>query len=114
MRRVNMGKMKDVWDKNFGFVNAHLKDTIAYMILIIGIILSLFQPFLGGLLIGIVGGIYFSQEIANLFKNLKQKVENEGIIRSLIIAGITLGFFIASPGIFIGAALSVVVIELFF
>lgn len=83
---------------------ATTKDLIAYIILVLGIILLFFQPIYGGLLIGIVTGIYFAKELIAICKDLPGFIDEQGIARSLILGGLTLAFFIAAPAIFVGAA----------
>lgn len=83
------------------------KDMIAYVLLVLGIILLFFQHLYGGALIGIVAGVYFSKEIINILKNANTYVEEQGLARSLIIAGLLLAFFVSAPAIFIGAAVVV-------
>lgn len=98
---------------DFSFKNEHFplhvgtKDLVAYILLILGIVLLFFQPIYGGLLIGIVGGVYFSNEIIEVLKRLTTLIEEQGITRSLILGGLVLAFFICAPAIFVGAALVV-------
>lgn len=105
-------------DKKYDDVMQYAKkngaDIAAYIVLFIGILLLLFQhTFLGGLLIGIVGGVYFADALIIWAKNMQNYVESEGIVRSLVFAGVFLGLFIAAPGIFIGAAAAIGVRQLF-
>lgn len=86
---------------------ASTKDLVAYIILILGIILLFFMPIYGGLLIGLVAGVYFSKEIVAILKNFNQFIEQQGVARSLVIAGLLLAFLIVAPSIFIGAAIVV-------
>lgn len=88
------------------------RDVVAYVLLVIGIIMLFFQPLYGGLLIGLVAGIYFSREIIRFVKNCENMIEEEGVVRSIILCGTVLAFFISAPAIFIGAAV-VVVLKLF-
>lgn len=94
-------------DDLYGYFDKNTRDIIAYIFLFIGIILLLFQSFWGGLIIGIIAGIYFSEPIVYWLKHLQHAVEEEGIARSLIFAGVVLGLFIGAPGIFIGAAIAI-------
>lgn len=98
----------------FQYVTSNTRDTIAYVILIIGIILLFFHPVYGGLLVGIISGLYFSEEIVSILNSLNDIIENEGIVRSLILGGLTLSLFIAAPAIFIGAAIAIGVKKILF
>lgn len=82
----------------------HPGDVIAYVLMVVGIILAFFFPFFGGLIIGIIGAIYFSEEILELAINIKKYAQHTGWVRSLILGGILLGFLLEAPGIIIGAA----------
>lgn len=96
----NMGRM-------MSGANENTRDTISYIILIIGIILLFYNPNYGGLLVGLVAGFYFSSEILALRKNLKEFIEDSGIVKSLIGFGFILALFILAPMVFIGLILAV-------
>lgn len=96
----------------FQFAKGNTRDTISYIVLFLGIILLMFRPMWGGLMIGVVGGIYFAKEIVNWFQNLNQYVEERGLIRTIIIGGLALGLFLEAPYIFIGAAISIGVMQM--
>lgn len=96
-------KSREKFDDIYNFAKTNTADTIAYIVLFIGIVLWIFQYFLGGLLIGLVAGFYFGEILILWAKNLRDYVEYEGVIRSLILIGVLLGLIIAAPSIFIGA-----------
>lgn len=88
-------------------------DTIAYAVLVLGILLLFFQPLLGQLLIGVVAGFYFSKPISRELYNFKNRVTVEPLVHSLILIGTLLGLFICAPGIFIAACLVAWIFHLF-
>lgn len=109
-------KLKESWeslksgekfDDLYNFAKTNTADTIAYVVLFIGIVLWIFQYFIGGLLIGLVAGFYFGEALVVWAKNLRDYVEYEGVIRSLILIGVLLGLIIAAPSIFIGAVAAI-------
>jgi hypothetical protein len=100
-------KPKERFDNLYSFARTNTADTIAYVILFIGLILWIFQYFFGGLLIGIVGGFYFGDTLIAWARNLREYVETESVIRSLILIGIILGLVIGAPSIFIGAVAAI-------
>lgn len=111
-------KLNDTFEKLkkeglYTYAKSNTRDTIAYVLLIIGLILLFFAPFYGGILIGIVIGLYFANEIINVAKNINEFVDKQGVVRSLILGALTLAFFIAAPSIFIGAAITVLAKFLF-
>lgn len=87
-----------------GYAKSNTRDTIAYILMILGLVILFFHPIYGGLLIGIITGFYFSSEILAIVKNLNDFIEQQGMVRSLILGGAALGFFILAPGIYIGIA----------
>lgn len=97
-----------------GYATANTRDTISYVLLIIGIILMFFHSFYGGALIGLIAGFYFSSEIMAIIKHGNDLVEEQGIVKSLIAGGLLLALFISAPAIFIGAALAVAIRQILF
>lgn len=97
----------------FDFAKTNTKDAIAYVIMILGIILLFFERFSGELLIGVIFGLYYSVEIQGLFRNFNEFIEEQGIVRGIILGVTVIALFISSPGIFIGAILAVIIKYLF-
>lgn len=100
-------KKNEKIDALYHYAQENTRDTIAYIVLIVGILLIFFKPFWGGLLVGIVVGIYFYNEILAILMDMNGFIEAQGMVRSLILGGIAIAFFISAPMIFIGAALAV-------
>lgn len=97
-------KEKDSFQNIMDYAKSNTRDVVAYVLMIIGIILLFFQPVYGGLIIGVVAGVYFSKEIIQIIKELDRVVDQQGLVRSLIFGGTLLAFFISAPAIFVGAA----------
>lgn len=85
------------------FVKDNLWESISYVILFAGLILSIFNPFLGGSLVGIILGIYFSQEILDRSMAFKDLVVREGIFRGFIVIAAVLALLLEAPGLLIGS-----------
>lgn len=96
------------------YATANTRDTVSYVLLIIGIILMFFHSFYGGALIGLIAGLYFSSEVMALIRLGNDLIEEQGIVKSLIAGGLLLALFISAPGIFIGFALAVGIRHLLF
>lgn len=96
------------------FATSNTRDSIAYVILIIGIILLFFHPFYGGILIGIIAGFYFSSELLALLQSINSLIDEQGIVRSLIAGGLLLGLFVSASSIFVGMAIAVVARQILF
>jgi len=90
----------------FSYAKSNTMDTIAYVLLILGIVFLFFREFYGGVMIGLVVGVYFSNEIISLVKDCNGYIEKQGMVKSLIVGGTLLALFISAPGIFIGAAIA--------
>lgn len=92
----------------FSYAKSNTKDTVTYVLMILGILMIFFEPFYGGGLIGILGGLYFSKEIMVPLRDLEAFIDEQGMVRSLMFGGILLGFFlIGGYPIFIGAAVAI-------
>lgn len=89
-----------------GFVEVlrhHKWDFASYLALFIGLLLSIFHHFIGGLLVGLVLGIYFSHNIFDAWKKFREYLLSEGgIFRGFVMIAAGLALFIASPGLCIG------------
>jgi len=104
-------KKNEKFDDIYSYARSNTRDTIAYVLLILGIVMLFFDTVYGGLLIGAIAGLYFNVEILWAIKNVNYLIEREGMVRSLILGGTLLGFFISAPAIFIGAAVAVALKE---
>lgn len=88
----------------FNYMASNREQAITYILLVLGILLIIFtNGLLGGLIIGMVAGYYFDQEIIYYIRNLGQIAGGQNQIRYIVLAALALGLFIAAPGIFIGA-----------
>ncbi len=75
--------------------------------MVIGIVWLFFNAFYGGLLVGLVAGFYFTQEILQVISSFDHIFEEYGLAKNLIFAGTALALFILAPGVFIGCAIMV-------
>lgn len=96
-----------------GYFKVHSREIITYVLLILGIILLFFDALYGGILVGLVSGIYFGDEIVDYILHWKASIHSYGVARNLIIAGIAVAFFISAPAIFLGAAIAIGIKQLF-
>ncbi|MBN9377442.1 MAG: hypothetical protein BGO14_10140 [Chlamydiales bacterium 38-26] len=107
---------KDTHKLPDGFLNyakTNTKDVLAYVILILGVVLLFFERFSGELLIGVIFGLYYAVEIQALFRNFNEFIEEQGIVRGIVLGVVTIALFISAPGIFIGTILAVIIRYLF-
>jgi len=106
-KKLDSLKKNENFEGLFEYAQAHTADTIAYLLMIAGIIWILFQNFYGGVLVGLVAGYYFHREVIQLVKSFEQFIEEQGLARSLIMGGTLFALFIMAPGIFVGAAIMI-------
>lgn len=106
-------------DDLLDYFKTHIRESISYVLLIIGLAMLFFQSYslYGGLLVGIVAGVYFGDQLVSYIKSLKNTFDNitksPDVARHLITLGIALAVFIAVPGLFIGAAVAIAIRLLF-
>jgi hypothetical protein len=86
----------------FQFLKKNKWEIFAYVVLIIGLLLTIYEPFIGGLLVGAILGIYFSEKTKDALSGFKDFLSHEGIFRGFILVAGAIALFIASPGLCIG------------
>lgn len=97
----------------YNYATNNTRDTIAYILMIVGIVLLFTNPFWGGLIVGLIFGYYFSAELLHIVRSANDLIEQNGMVRSLIFGGLLLALFVAEPAIFIGAAIAVALRQAF-
>lgn len=100
----NMRDSKKV-DELYSYAQNNKEQTMIYVLLIVGLLVLFFNYILGGLIIGMVAGYYFADEIVYYIRNLGQIINGHDQLRYVILSAVLLGLFISAPGIFIGAAI---------
>lgn len=99
-------KKSDKVDSVVSYAQEHTIDTIAYVILLIGLIWMFTNPFVGAGIVGLVIGYYFSKELVDLVKGANSKIEEHGLAKSIVFAGAALLLLWNLPGLVIGAAIA--------
>lgn len=89
----------------FTFVKENLWETVSYILLFCGLILSIFSEFFGGLLVGLILGLYFAQEVIDRASAFKEFIGREGIFRGFIIIAAIIALLIEAPGLLIGTVI---------
>lgn len=113
-RSLDKIRSNEQLDKLVGHATSQTRDTISYILLIIGIVLLFFYPYYGGFLVGLIAGFYFSGELLALLFSFNAFLDEEGIVKSLIGGGLLLALFISAPAIFIGIAIAVAIRQILF
>jgi hypothetical protein len=101
-------KKNEKMEEIYNYASSNTKDMIAYALLLVGLILLFVEPsWYGETLIGVIFGLYFGSELFHGIQHYKDFVEEQGFVKSLILSGTLLAFFIEAPFIFIGAAVAI-------
>ena len=89
------------------YIKGNPKDAIAYVLMIVSLLMILFGIYLGyaNLVVGLIFGLYFSDELAFLVTNIKEFVEEYDLVKALILGGTLLALCLQVPFFFIGAAI---------
>lgn len=90
------------------------RDKIAYAFMLIGIVLLFPFPILGGVIIGLVTGIYFYREIIGFIQNYSQFIHAKGVAKGFILAVLALALLITTPAIILGTAFALCLCILLF
>lgn len=85
------------------FVTNHKWDVFAYIIIIIGLITTLYNQITGGFLVGIIMGIYFSEQLRLQGAYFKEFLDQEGIFRGFIVVAAFIALLMMALGLVVGA-----------
>ncbi len=99
---------KGVQNKFSGFIascKSNMGDTIAYIILAISLFYTFFEPFIGGLIVGFISGIYFSSHILLRGQQFREFLITDGIFKSFVFIATLAAFLISAPGMALGLLL---------
>lgn len=97
----------------YDFAKGNKRDTFAYVLLAIGLLVALLHPFVGGFMIGFVTGLYYSDELYQFIQNARSSSEVYQA-RYVVLMGTLLGLLILAPGLVIGATLIAAIKHFFF
>lgn len=86
------------------YAKSNQRDTLSYVVMVGGIIISFFRPWIGGALIGLIIGLYFADEIVNFLLNFRAFIDEKGLVKALILVGALIALFVIAPTIFLAAA----------
>lgn len=80
----------------------NLTDTVAYVLLALSLLYCFFNPFIGGIPVGFIMGLYFSSHIFRLATQFREFLITDGIFRGFIIIAAIAALIITAPGLSIG------------
>jgi hypothetical protein len=110
-----LATFKRFWEdltQNKGMANyakSNTRDMLAYILLLTGLLLLFFESSFGDTLIGVIFGLYFSNELYQSCKNYELFIQQQGFVKCIVFGALLLALFISAPFIFIGAAAAVIV-----
>lgn len=109
---VDSLKKNEKVEEALNYASSNTRDVVAYVLLVAGLILMLTESArYGATLIGVIFGLYFSDQILSFLKNFRNLTGRIGMLHSLILGATLLALFISSPFIFIGAGVALAVRE---
>lgn len=91
----------------YNYASSNTRDTLSYILMIIGIILLFTHAFYGGFIVGLIFGLYFTEEITAALGAVNDLIEYHGMVRSLIFGGLLLALLVLAWPIYIGVAMAV-------
>lgn len=91
----------------YNYASNNTRDTVAYILMIIGIVLLFTHLFYGGFVVGLIFGLYFTEEITALLRALNDLIELHGMVRSLIFGGLLLALLVLAWPIYLGVAVAI-------
>lgn len=97
-------KNNDKVEGLYHYAKHNTRDTIAYILLLAGLLLMFYEPWYGGILVGLIFGLYYSKELMDFFNNIEHFANEQGMVKSLILGGLLVAFLISAPFIYIGIA----------
>lgn len=106
IKTTALGGMVELFKANIG-------DTIAYFIMTIGLIVCFFEPFVGGIPVGFVMGLYFSKRVFFYTLQFRDFLIMEGIFRGFIIIASLVALAISAPGLALGIFLGAITRPIF-
>ncbi|MBA3603380.1 MAG: hypothetical protein H0W50_07020 [Parachlamydiaceae bacterium] len=98
------------YDELTEYIKNNPKDVIAYILMIISLIMILFGSYFeyaryANLIIGLIFGLYFSEELAFLVTNIREFIEEYNLVKALVCGGTILALCLQVPLFFLGVAI---------
>jgi hypothetical protein len=103
---------KEAVEKVYKLATNVRRDTIAYIIMAVGLVILPWLPLWGGAIVGIVFGVYFSEEMLKRIKSFRHYLEKEGQAKTIVIGGAILALLLVIPTLVLGAIAAVGIVSL--
>ena len=89
----------------FDFGSDGTMDIVAYIVAFLGVLFSFFNPTVGGVLVGVVVGIYFADEVMAFLKGLEARYHSLGMCKAIVAGAGLVALVISIPTLFITSAI---------
>jgi len=86
-------------------IKEHVPDTVAYVLLAVGLLYCFYDSFAAGILIGAILGVYFSADILQNAKRFKDFIVTNGIFKGFTLLAGACALIITAPGLCLGLLL---------
>lgn len=97
-----MEKLDFAAEQVMDFSRSNKVDAAAFVVLILGFFISMFNQEVGAAIVGIVTGFYFGSDVLAYLTGINTYIAKEGMFKTLVIGVAALALFIALPYFFIG------------
>lgn len=91
----------------FELVKHHKWDSLAYLLIFTGLIISIFNQIVGGLIVGVILGLYYSDQVKVRFDMFKEFLDENGIFRCFIVIAAIVALLITTFGLCVGTLIGV-------
>lgn len=104
--------MKLETEKNPHASSNRILNILSGVLMLVGIILAFFYHLIGGALVGLSVGIYFSKPLHNYVLYMRKEFAEEGIFKLLMLLGILLYLLLVATAFVIAVVVGIVIMTL--
>lgn len=92
--------------------SGRILNILCGVLMLVGIILAFFYHLIGGALVGLSVGIYFSKPLHNYVLYMRKEFAEEGIFKLLMLLGIVLYLLLVATAFVIAVVVGIVIMTL--
>lgn len=96
-------EQKGVKERFRNFCTMSRRENISLFVVFLGVVVTLFQAIIGGIVVGFVAGLFLADEIKCFSRQFKEFFQGEKRFKMLLFTGIFLCIFLSLPSLFFGA-----------
>jgi len=89
-------------------IEDHFIDSMAYILLALSLLYSLFRPFTGGAIVGFILGLYLSAQILSLSRTFRNFLLSDGTFKGFVLMAAVVALVISAPGLCLGTVLGTI------